>query len=279
MDWIRKLEEEKHAEQQRQAQIQDATLKRESEESEHFKIVKDKLCPVIESTISELKKRTGFELQVNVGNSSLIVRAPHPELKKEFRADGKWRYVELGRISDHRFEISSVSNDGKTVHIEAIKAGTSNTNPDLCPEDMSIAEWVGTDETVINTRNDIELLVSEDIHLLLEWLVKLELKDKEIVPPELSSMRQRKEQEQAALFKARGGLACSLVGFFLMFAHPVFALLGPISIYAGLRAKTELSTLGMWSYGADGRLSTMWGIGLGIFESVVLVGAVLTVLK
>jgi len=276
MDWIQKLEEEKRVEQQRQAQTQAAKLKRESEDGDRFRIVKNKLCPIIEDAISDLKKRTGFELQMNVGDTSLIVRAPHPEPKKEFRADGAWRYVELGRISDHRFEISSISNDGKTVRIEAIRAGLTNRNPDGWEEsDMSSADYFGTDETVINTINDLDRLVSEDIHLLLEWLVRQQLGDRDIVPPELSSMRQRKEQKQAALFKARGGLACGLAGFFLMFAHPVFALLGTISIYAGLRAKSELSTLGMWSYGAAGRGSAKWAIGLGIWESFVLIVTIL----
>ncbi len=275
MDWIQKLGEEKRVEQQRQAQTQAAKLKRESEEGERFRIVKDKLCPVIEVAISDLKKRTDFELQMNVGDTSLIVRAPHPELKKEFRADGAWRYVELGRISDHRFEISSVSNDGKTISVCAIKGGVSNIDPNKCPDDMSYAEWVGSDETVINTRNEINKLVSEDIHLLLEWVVRQELQGGDIVSPEISGVRQRKEQKQEALFKARGGLACGLAGFFLMFAHPVFALLGTISIYAGLRAKSELSTLGMWSYGAAGRGSAKWAIGLGIWESFVLIVTIL----
>lgn len=272
MEWIKKLEDEKQAEQQHQAQAQAAELKREIEESERFQIVKDKLCPVIESIISELKQRTGFELKMYVGNSALTVSAPHPRPKRHKDDDGEW--WESGRISDHRFELSSVSNDGKAVHVKAIRAGLTNRNPDGWEEsDLSHADYFGSDETVILTRNDIDNLVSEDIHLLLEWLVRQEL-GKDIIPPELSSMRQQKEQKQAALLKAYGGLVCGLAGAFLMFVQPGFALLGAISIYAGLRARSELLSLGIWSYGS-GRASAKWAIGLGIWESFVLIVLIL----
>ena len=270
MDWINNLEKEKQAEQQRQAQTKAAELKQKSEESERFRIIRDKLCPVIESTISELKKRTGFQLQMSVGDTSLVVRAPHPQPKK-FKRDGEW-WESYGRISDHRIEISDVSDDGKTVCVKAIKAGETNRNPNDQPEDMSYADYFGTDETVMDTHNDIDMLVSEDVQLLLEWLVRLEFKDKDIVPPEISGVRQRKEQRKGAFLKAYGGLAVGIVALFLIFAHPIFTLLGPFSIYLGLHARRELSSLGI-TY--DGHGSAKWAIGLGVFESGMLVVTVL----
>lgn len=275
MDWIQKLEEEKRIEQQRQAQTQAAKLKRESEEGERFKIVKDKLCPVIEAAISELKKRTGFELQMNIGDTSLIVRAPHPRPKRWKDDDGWWE--DLGRISDHRFEISSVSNDGRNVRIQAIRAGKTNRNPDGWEEsDMSSADYFGSDETVIDTKNEISRLASEDIHLLLEWVVRQELQGGHIVPPELSGMRQLKEQRNGAFLKANGGLAVGILAFFLMFWHPIFALLGTLAIYIGRHARRELSSLGI-TYDGHGRAK--WAIGLGVFVCVVAVLTALTLLS
>jgi|GEM_PF-2208139 len=270
MDWIQKLEEEKRIEQQHQDQIQTAKVKQESDEAERFQIVKDKLCPIIKATISDLKNRTGFELQMDVGTSSLTVRAPHPRPKIHVE-DGE-RWAEFGRITDHRFEIADVSNDGRTVRVEAISAGLTNRSRDGWEEsDLSHADYFGSDETVINTRNEISTLASEDIHLLLEWVVRQELQDGDITPPELSGMRQRKEQERSAFFKAHGGLAVGIIAFFLMFAHLAFALLGPLSVYFGLHARRELKSLGI-TYNGHG--SAKWAIGLGVIECLVLIAVI-----
>lgn len=277
MDWIGKLEEEKRAEEQRQAQTQATKLKRESEESDRFQIVKDKLCPVIEATISELKKRTGFELQLNIGDTGLVVRAPQSKLER-FKMDGAW-YERFGRITDHRFEISSVSEDGQTVRIQAIRAGKTNRNPDGWEESgMSHADYFGSDETVIDTQNEIGKLVSEDIHLLLDWVVRQELEGKGIPPPELSGVRQQKEDEKqrrrkgnVAILKAYGSLAISIVALLLMFGRITWGFFGPISIYLGLCSRRELSSLR--TYKGQGIVN--WTIGLGIFELIMLLLAVL----
>lgn len=273
MDWIRKLKEEQQEEQQRQDQAYAEALKQASEQKERFQVVKNKLCPMIEAAIVEIKKRTGLELQMDVRDTSLIVKAPHPRPGR-FKMDGAW-YENYGRISDHHFEISSVSDDGKTVHITAVKAGETNRNPDMWEEsELSHADYFGTDETVISTRNDINLLVSEDMHLLFEWLVRLE-SEKEIAPPELSGMRQRKEQEKAAFLKANLGLASGIAVFFLMFTSPIFLPLGLIAFFLGLRAKKEFSYLDI-TYEGHGRAN--WAIGLGILECIIIGISILAML-
>lgn len=78
-----------------------------------------------------------------------------------------------------------------------------------------------------------------------------------------SAYEQEKEIEltlkKTALHRARWGLVCGIIGFF-------FPLLGPVSLYFGLRATSELSV------NDDGRGSAEWAIWLGVFECIMLIG-------
>lgn len=188
LGWLRKIEEEQQEEQQRKIQSQAAEFKRESEEKENFRIVKNKLCPVIKDSISEIKKRTGVELQMDVMDSSLIVSSPRRDEQHTSYVDGYRGY---------EFVVSKARNDG-SVYVEAIKNTPTLLQRNPPPEHFegSDIDWYGGRKIVIDIRNNLDLLVSEDIHFLLEWLVKSELHSWYDKTPEISSLRHKRRKEE-----------------------------------------------------------------------------------
>lgn len=215
MDWIKKLKEKKQTEHQRQAQEQALKLKQESTKKERFQIVKNKLCPIIESAITELKNRIGFELRIDMGDTYIRVSAPSKRRKISYRDNVEYR---SGPRNDHQFTISNFNNDDKTVHIEAVKACEIYRNEEGFDQSgMSHADYFGMDETIINTHAIIDGLVSEDIHLLLEWLVKQELEGGNIAPPILSNERKDKLKKfEKDLNRLKKSIISLIIGIFFI---------------------------------------------------------------
>lgn len=256
MNWIKKYEKKQQEEFIEEKQKHDAQIKKELEEKDQFQIIKDKLCPLIETSINRIKKHFGLELSIKKTDTSISVIAPVKPPASAF-----------DRITPHYFEISLVSNDIKTVHIEAIKGGVTNVSQYKCPDDMPMSDWRGIDKTVISTDNRLDKLVSEDLNLLFEWLTKMELEDKVPSLKNLSSIRRRERLLSKAFLKAKVGPTIAIVGFILYFVHPFFTLLGALSIYFGIKARHELTSLNKLHLGDIG---TKWAIGLGIFDLLML---------
>lgn len=240
-------------------------FQRESEQSKRFQILNDRLCPVIQATISELKKRTGFELQMSISNTSVVVRAPHPK-PKIFQRDGAW-YESFGRITDHHIEVSLITNDAENVRVRAIKAGLTNRNRDLWEQQSSLSydDYFGSDETVIDTQNDLDKLVSGEIQVLLDWLVGEET-EREVAPPKISGVLREQNEHRAATRNAWLGLASGIFGL-------CFPVLGPFAIFLGIRAYRNRYLTGPsvhYESAYTAKTGAIWAIGLGSFSTLVL---------
>jgi hypothetical protein len=246
MDWIAKIEEQDR----KRAQESNRTSKAYSErranelpkETAHFRIIVEKLRPIIEKRIADIKARLGTSLRLDVGNEKITVSAPI-----------------AGRQSAFPISFSISSYRGVLVAVSAVDdQETAHTYEDLfsIPDDMSSAEYFGTQRMVIGIRTDLAYLVSGDLDRLLEWLAVSCRSGSAASDPHLKA----KDRVEACSREAGHALALAILGFALPF-------LGVISLIWSITIRKRLTYLGQ----TKGRRATAWAIALGIYETVLLV--------
>lgn len=249
MDWIAKYEQERrdheNAERQR--------LQERRERVDHFRVVADRLSPLLADALGQIESRAGISLKLDVSETSLTVSTVRTN-KKPF-----------SYIDDNRFTISEPSPDYSTVQVVLVDDNRID-RPGEIPDDMSPADWSGTADTVLNVRTDLNALVSGEIHLLLEWLVEKKARKKTPAVPQIAGQRRQEfERRQAveSLGRAKAcaylGLACGIIGFF-------FPPVGPLALWLG---RAALRGIPGSSY-SEARTSAEWAVGLGIWSSACL---------
>lgn len=148
-------------------------------------MVKEKLCPVIQSTIADLNSRVGIQLALHESATSL-------EVTKRERDK---------LVNPHRFIISNPSAKGESVLVRAIQARESH-RPEL--DDVDKSNWsgdkwddmYGRDKTIIEARADITDLLENDLQLLIEWLSKTKAYDDDLGIPQIRAVRTKVENKE-----------------------------------------------------------------------------------
>lgn len=180
MSWISKIEEERRQQERAQREQEERQRKEKEATNAAFQMVKDRLNPILESTITELAHRTGIQLKMQVSNTRLIVAAPKDQ--RSFR------------VNPHHLIISNPNTDGTKVRVQAIEAGRTNRGGEP-PEHMSAADYYGTDETILGTDVEVSDLVAGDLQILIEWLVRTGIDNKSPGTPQIKAVLQSKKQE------------------------------------------------------------------------------------
>ncbi len=185
MDWISKLEKEKNEEEQAKERNNKEKAEELRKEAAAFGMVKEKLCPIIKSTIVELNSRVGIQLSMNDSATSIEVT------KREHG----------GHVNPHRLIISNPSANGGSVLVRAIQARQSH-RPELDDVDKSnwtghkYADMYGRDETIVEARADLTDLLESDLQLLMEWLSKTKAYDDSLGTPQIRAVRTKIENKE-----------------------------------------------------------------------------------
>lgn len=187
MDWISKLEKEKNEEEQAKKRNKKEKAEKLQKEESTFALVKEKLCPVIKSTIAALDSRVGIKLVLHEHTTSIeVTRDPNHSRV----------------INPHRLVISNLSTNAESVLVKAIQARQVH-RPEL--DNIDKSDWTGEkfdevyrrDVTIVEAHVDLTDLLANDLQFLLEWLSRTDSYDGGFVTPQIIALRTKNEKKEA----------------------------------------------------------------------------------
>lgn len=115
---------------------------------------------------------------------------------------------------------------------------------------------------LIDTETNLDLLIKEDIHLLLEWLARTDIGEKPPVPQieGVRRLEERRRSEEKQAKKAKSGayisFVCGILG--VLFPGSLW-LMGLVALFLGIQCHRMLAKLNI----KEGRGYATWAIGLG----------------
>jgi hypothetical protein len=251
MEWKSKFEEEDR----RKAEAEKRRLERDErakeEDAARFKPYVSRLGPLLEQEVADVAQRLGIRLKLLVDQRAITIAAPRPQgsfLREQFP-----------------YSISLFQSDGPSIRVRAIDDQQINRNPDMMPDDMSYADYFGTQNTVVDTRETMDDLMSGDLARLMEWLVGMCRSSGNAPAPQLRGSERaqaelrRLEQEKKSRSRSAGWcLGLSILGVFVPFVGPVALIWGIQILSARIKAGHS-----------EGRTAAAWAIGLGALGSLI----------
>jgi hypothetical protein len=250
MEWKSKFEEEdrQRAEAEKRKREQDERAK--DEEATRFKPYVSRLGPLLEQEVADVAQRLGIRLRLSADQRAITVAAPRRQ----------------GSIlrSPFPYSISLFQSDGSSIRVRAIDDQQINRNPDMMPDDMSSADYFGTENTVVDTRETMDDLMSGDLARLMEWLVGMCRSSGNAPAPQLrggeraqAGLRRREQEKKGRSTSAGWCLALGILGVFVPFVGPVALIWGIQILSARIKAGHS-----------EGRTAAAWAIGLGALGSL-----------
>jgi hypothetical protein len=180
MDWLNRIEEERRQKADAEHQATERRYREAEEVRSSLAAIEERLRPTLSPLVDDISRKLGLQLKVHRSATELTISAPNPPRSN--------------LVNEHRIIISQ-SRSNTRLRITAIRADQIHRDTEYKPADMTLAEWRGADETVVQGDTTIEYLLHSDLQLLMEWLVKAALDERGRAPiPRIRTIpvRQRK---------------------------------------------------------------------------------------
>ena len=248
MNWISKLEHEDKEKALAEKQSEEQAIQARQKEAARFQHVIFSLRPTLEKQIAAVARRLGVSLELAISDILLCVYAPKP-------ADSI-----LESPFPFWFELSQY--DGSSLLVRAFcnhridRAGEP-------PDDMTYAEYYGTEEEVVHAHTTLDYLLSGDLDNLMEWLVACHRHNGSVSAPNLRTISLKVTQQK----KNRGLQIQAALAFVLAAVGLLTLLPGLIACIWGLWIRHALKRTNQ----IEGRGVAGWAIGLGGLETTVLI--------
>ena len=202
MDWLSKIEEERRKKAAAEQEENEKRRRAADDLRASLEAIEARLRPTLNPLVDDIERRLGLRLGVRLSNTELTVYAPKPP-KSDL-------------VYEHRI-VFSEPQGGMRVRVRAVRADQIHRSSEYMPDNMTLAEWRGEDEVVVNGDVAVEDLLKGDLQLLTEWLVRTALSESERAPaPKIRTIPDHPK-------KASGG--CALV---LLVALGALATLLPL---------------------------------------------------
>jgi hypothetical protein len=156
MDWLSKFEQadRQEAEARRLKIAQEEQAR--ADEAARFRPVIAAVRPVLERQAAQVSERLGIRLILAVEDRAITMGTPKP-VGSTLRAA-------------HPFWFALSDADVNSVRVVAVAAGWRYRGGEP-PDDMSAADYYGTDRTAVGVRVALDDLMTGDLDRLVEWLV------------------------------------------------------------------------------------------------------------